>query len=278
MSSLGQNTMTRNLKTFFLGLGAQKAGTTWLAKYLHTSGLVATNVVKEYHIWDALYLAEHRHMLVSEGESGLNSLNKLRFVLQKSPENYFNYFIYMMTQQAKPMTCDITPTYAGLSRDVLQLISKGFQEKDVSTKAVFLMRDPIERCWSAARQKNQIRKGQATVTDDEVLAHACLPGAVMRTRYDVTITEMEEAFAPSMKYVGLYEEMFEVENIRRISEFCGVPARPAPVREKVNATPFVESLSADTEKQIATQYRDVYAFVASRYPQAMDLWKGFKYL
>jgi len=266
------------MKTFFLGLGAQKAGTTWLAKYLHTSGLVATNVVKEYHVWDALHLAKHRHMLVSEEESGLNSINKLRFVLQKSPENYFNYFIYMMAQQAKPMTCDITPTYAGLSRGILQLISKGFEEKGVSTKAVFMMRDPVERCWSAARQKNQIRKGQATVTDEEVLAHACLPGAVMRTRYDMTITEMEEAFAASMMYVGIYEEMFEAENIRRISKFCGVEARPALAQEKINATPSVDSLSDNAQKQIATQYREVYDFVANRFPQAVDLWKGFNYL
>jgi len=275
---LRHNEMTIDMKTFFLGLGAQKAGTTWLAKYLHTSGKVATNVVKEYHVWDALHLAEHRHMRVTEKESGLNALNKLRFVLQKSPENYFNYFIYMMTQQAKPMTCDITPTYAGLNRTILQSISAGFLERGVSTKAIFLMRDPIERCWSAARQKHQTHSGQATITDDEVLAHARLPGAVMRTRYDMTIAEMEAAFEPSMMYVGIYEDMFEAENLRRISEFCGVAARPSLVNEKINATPVIENLSPSTEKQIATQYREVYAFVARRYPRATELWKGFKYL
>ena len=267
-----------DIKTFFLGLGAQKAGTTWLARYLHTSGRFATNVVKEYHIWDALYLAEHRKALVTEAQAELNSVNKLRFALQKSPENYFNYFIYMMAQQAKPMTCDITPTYAGLSRAVLRTISEGFLERGVATKAVFLMRDPVERCWSAARQKHKLHTGEAAIAEDEILAHARLPGAVMRTRYDKTVAEMEAAFEPSMMYVGLYEEMFEAENVRKISNFCGVEARPALTTEKINATPFVDSLSDSAHKQIATQYREVYDFVAKKFPQALDLWKGFNYL
>ena len=217
-------------------------------------------------------------MLVTQQQAELNSVNKLRFVLQKSPENYFNYFIYMMAQQAKPMTCDITPTYAGLNRAVLRTIADGFLERGVATKAVFLMRDPVERCWSAARQKHKIHTGEATIAEEEVLAHARLPGAVMRTRYDMTVTEMESAFDPSMMYVGLYEEMFEAENVRKMSKFCGVEARPSLVQEKINATPIVDRLSDSAQKQIATQYREVYDFAAKRFPQVLDLWKGFNYL
>lgn len=268
----------KDQKTFFLGLGAQKAGTTWLVNYLSHSGRVATNIVKEYHVWDALHIQGHAHMIVSREESGASPINKLRYFLQQSPENYFNYFIYMMEQQARSMTCDITPNYAGLNRTVLQAIADGFLGKGVSTKAIFLMRDPVERCWSAARQKSKIKTGRSSVTQEELLEHASLPGAVMRTRYDVTIGEMEAAFDASAVYIGLYEEMFETENLLKLSEFCGVPPKPGFAKEKINATPAPDALSEETYRQIANRYREVYHFVADRYPRAKELWKGFAYL
>ena len=161
---------------------------------------------------------------------------------------------------------------------MLRAIVEGFEGKNVLTKALFLMRDPVERCWSAARHKHKIHTGEASIAEDEVLAQARLPGAVMRTRYDVTVTEMEAVFDPSMMHVAIYEEMFELEGVRKISEFCGVEARPSLVQERINATPVVGNLSESTRRQIATQYREVYDFVARRFPQAVNLWTGFKYL
>ena len=43
-------------------------------------------------------------------------------------------------------------------------------------------------------------------------------------------------------------------------------------------TPVQRSLSEDTISTIARQFRPVYAFAASRYPQTRDLWMGYRYL
>ena len=43
-------------------------------------------------------------------------------------------------------------------------------------------------------------------------------------------------------------------------------------------TPVKRSLSEDTISRIAQQFRPVYDFAASRYPQARDLWLGYRYL
>lgn len=43
-----------NTKTFVLGLGHQKCGTTWLYHYLSQSRRFKGGIKKEYHIWDAL--------------------------------------------------------------------------------------------------------------------------------------------------------------------------------------------------------------------------------
>jgi hypothetical protein len=49
------------------------------------------------------------------------------------------------------VTGDITPDYAGLNRNILEAIREKFSREGVNVKALILMRDPVERCFSAVR-------------------------------------------------------------------------------------------------------------------------------
>ena len=271
--------MKDNENIFILGVGAQKAGTTWLFDYLASSGLVATNNIKEYHIWDALVnVPSTRNRRITKEQSERDFGLKIRYFLQQSPENYFNYFAYILAKQSRRVTCDITPSYAALKRTTLSMIREGFDKRGIVTRTVFLMRDPIERCWSSARMKSINYTGKADLTDDQVLAHALKDESEVRTRYDVTIAELEAVFDPRNIYVGLYEEMFDLPQLSSLSEFCHVPVRPELAERKLNLSPKVKPLADDTMKKIADRYRPVYEYVARRYPQARDLWKGYGYL
>ena len=42
------------MKTFILGIGAQRCGTTWFYEYLSQYENFNGGFAKEYHIWDAL--------------------------------------------------------------------------------------------------------------------------------------------------------------------------------------------------------------------------------
>ena len=44
-----------NVRTFVLGVGAQKAGTTWLHSYIASNATAHMGFTKEYHIWDAVH-------------------------------------------------------------------------------------------------------------------------------------------------------------------------------------------------------------------------------
>ena len=46
--------------TFLLGLGAQKAGTAWMHRYLESSPQCDPGFRKEYHVWDAVDLPSGR--------------------------------------------------------------------------------------------------------------------------------------------------------------------------------------------------------------------------
>ncbi len=266
-------------RTFLLGVGAQKAGTSWLFDYLAASGQVAINSIKEYHIWDALdRLPTSRRKIISLEQANRNFGLKIRYFLQQSPDNYFNYFAYLMDKQSKTMTCDITPAYAALKESTLQTIQLGFDKRGIDTKVVFLIRDPVERCWSSARMKSRHYTGNTYVSDAQVLEHALSEESALRTRYDVTLNRLESVFAPSRIYAGLYEEMFEQQQLSALSGFCRIPIMPDLVKNEVNISPKVKDLSEDTQMRIARQYRVVYDFVATRFPSAKKLWKGYAYL
>ena len=61
-------------KTFLIGLGAQKAGTSWLWDYIDAASGTDMGPVKEYHVLDALFLPEcreFRRRIVSPGPKGM---------------------------------------------------------------------------------------------------------------------------------------------------------------------------------------------------------------
>lgn len=265
-------------RLFILGVGAQKSGTSWLYHYLATAPNAATDGVKEYHIWDTVYLQETSNARVAQKDSGLSLQRKIQYALQQSPDSYFEYFDQFLRRSGKDVSCDITPNYAGLDHRALGAIRHGFAQRGILTRAAFLMRDPVERCWSAARMKGRIHAGSTAVSEEEVLAHADLPGANVRTRYDLTIGQLEQAFDPSDLFLGIYEELFEPGQIARLSAFCNVPERPELADKKVLVSPVAIPLSKDAYRRIARQYRAVYDFAAARFPQTLQLWPGYEYL
>lgn len=271
--------MNASDKVFVLGVGAQKAGTSWLFNYLASADNVATNNIKEYHIWDAIDdVPSFVDRRVSKEQSERSPALKIRYMLQQSPENYFDYFTLLLQKQARQVTCDITPAYAGLRRGTFASIQDGFLKRGISTKAVFLMRDPIERCWSSARMRCMNTEGHNRVSDEYVIAHAAAAETEARTRYDWTLGELGSVFEPSQLHVGLYEDMFALPQLSRLSDFCHVALRPDLASQKINLTRKTTPLAENTARNIAARYRPVYEFVAARFPQAVQLWDGYRHL
>ena len=83
------------------------------------------------------------------------------------------------------LTADITPGYAALPAERLAMIRAGFESRGVRPAAVYLLRDPVERIWSAARMDMRAaattrprtpRPGSATCTSTR-----CTPTAPATT-------------------------------------------------------------------------------------------------
>lgn len=266
-------------KIFYLGLGAQKAGTTWLHAYLRSSRLGSANQAKEYHVWDALHIPEFRLSDRRRSQSDRPEMAALRARLMRDEDNYFTYFADLLEAPDVAFAWDITPEYAGLRRDTLLRIREGFADKNIGTRAIFIMRDPVERAFSAF--KMQMVNGSndfASYSDQQVTAFLKTPRVAIRCSYHLTAAELDAAFASSNIHYGIFEEMFTPAEVRRFSDFVDVPSRPGFARRIMNETSSDRVLSDDMRHVLVSHYREVYDFAAGRFPKVRSLWSGFRWL
>lgn len=264
------------MKRFILGVGSQKAGTTWLHEYMASFDQVGKGPLKEYHVWDALHLSICKRFKAKKRQATRSPAKLIRRRMQKKDGFYFDFFEDLLKTPGVQIAHDITPSYSGLGREVLRDIRQRFESRGVECRAVFLMRDPVERCLSSFKMRASA-KGKDFSSVDPVV-YAMSGGSTLRTRYDKTIEELNASFDPSSIYLGLFEEMFLPEKIAAISEFIGVSPKPERSGTKVNASRSDASFSDDTRALIADQYRGVYEYMADLMPKTKHLWPGFKYL
>ena len=252
-------------RTFLLGVGAQKAGTAWLHRYLEDSPQFDGGFRKEYHVWDALDLPSGR--LVRER---IEKQGGPRAELLTSPERYFDYFTGLLAGGVR-LTADITPAYAELPPVRLASIRDGFAARGVRTATVFLLRDPVERVWSAARMDMR-RMGEAAPEPAEVrISHMYRhPMYADRTRYDVTMERLEQVFDRDDVHYGFYERLFSGETLEPLCAGLGIDFHEPDPSRRVNESPKTVELPEPVVAEIAQHFAPVYAAVAARFPE-LDL-------
>lgn len=280
-------------KTFLLGLGAQKAGTTWLHDYLSTLDGVDMGFLKEYHVFDSRHPSEDRGRraeLIAKaqrllGKPEVDFASKPRIWTYVSmladPQNYFNYFTGLLSQPDVLVTGDITPSYSMLDTQELSMIREALGRRGVACKAIFLMRDPVERLWSAARMRRRERPDVQHGSEDKMVLRALKRGGFAgRTRYEDTLSAMEAVFAPEEYMTGFYETLFQEAEVRRICAFLGLEYRAPEFDKRVNVSQKTAPLSDDTCRTVAQHFAPTYHAVAQRFgaDTVRDLWPHARFV
>ncbi|MBU3728531.1 MAG: sulfotransferase domain-containing protein [Phycisphaerales bacterium] len=107
----------------FLGIGAQKCGTSWLHRQMSRHPQVTFPKGKEYHYWDT---GEH-----PDADMWVSSLQPSR---RTTPDG------------RRVVTGEITPAYAILPTERIRAI----RERCPDIRIFISLRNPVERAWSAA--------------------------------------------------------------------------------------------------------------------------------
>lgn len=266
--------------TFLLGVGCQKGGTAWMHRYLESSPQCDPGFRKEYHVWDGLDLASGgpvRARVAQQARRAARALEAAepadgdalrRALFYADPDSYFDYFEALLRRSPQTrLTADITPSYADLSPERLALVRDGFARRGVRVITVYLMRDPVERIWSAVRMDRQ-RAGdrEPGVAEAYVPVAATRPMYADRTRYDRTIARLDDVFGPDRVFYGFYERLFDAATLGPLCDVLGIDYVDPDLERRVNVSPKSQTLPEQTVREVADRFRGVYAAVADRFP------------
>lgn len=262
---------------FLLGLGAQKAGTTWLYRYLQNSDGFVGGFAKEYHIWDAIDIDVMRHYRCGLRDRLAGGKKAKRYQLQKHPMRYFDYF-ESLTRDGAKIVADVTPSYSGLEEERLSFIENHFAQRDIEARAVILIRDPLSRMKSAVRsnlgKKNHLEGVPRGETDfgKALWLYAQSDACRLRTSYELTIERALRVFGPDRTYVGVFETMFQEAEIARLSAFCNVPSAPQMAQVYVNKRSGDIPMDPALDEKIIAAYKATYDYCHDAFPLTRELW------
>jgi hypothetical protein len=281
-------THTDTSKTFILGIGAQRSGSTWLHSQLRKNKGVDLGLCKEYHIFDTLFtgdsdgyesrLRESLFDLDPSDQKYIKNQKLLSFL--KNPENYFHYFDTLYgNKNTTKVVGDMTPSYSRLCEDQYRFIRDGLERKGFKVKVVFMMRDPVQRIWSMIHKGLNVKKNiEFFQAEDKVftLEQFTHDFASVRTRYNRTILELEKVFPRRDIYYGFYEELFTSQSYAKIGDFLGLQLKEPDFEFKKNPSLMKGEIAMDLAVQVALHYRETYRFIHDKFGSNMkNIWPGY---
>jgi hypothetical protein len=170
----------------FLGIGAQKSGTTWLYEMLRQHEAILFPAGKEVHFWDTN--------------------------LDKGFEWYKSLFT---GEEEGKVKGEITPAYAIMSQDIVRYIYFHYPE----LRLLYIIRNPIERAWSSALMAlERAEMDLEEASDQWFIDHFTSRGSLARGDYEICIRTWRGVY-PSNQLLILCFEMLR-DNPREFLICC----------------------------------------------------------
>jgi len=251
---------------FLLGVGAQKAGTSWLHQQLNIRRDTDFGCLKEYHVHDARTieaLSRFRQLNIEprHPRTWFQPRTWLRQWFIHHPERYTDYFAWLLTRphlrgtQIR-LTGDITPSYALLDVDTLREIKTSFAKRGIPVKPVFLMRDPIERIISSQRMKLRKQGLRDAATEIETLRMRIAKGRGLRSDYSQTLNALDQSFGLENCFIALFETLFTPTTYADLCTYLHIhyeePAWTSKVNESATSNVIPDDLLAEMGRMQAS--------------------------
>lgn len=295
-------TKLREDQTILYGIGAQKAGTTWLFNQLAKHTQVHLPMPKELHYWDTIRGPANPIFLV-RADIRFNKLNRLKGIpaaisarmdpkershqdelrahqkLLKS--NLFDTGVYrdFLSQDSKTakVVGDITPGYALLSEKTYAEMAA----LHTQTKFIFILRDPIQRLVSGLKQSLRQYKSAGVINTEQLdqLAYDAVGlgnthHTFAKSDYATTIQRLENAVPADNILYLFFETLFEQSSIDQITDFLGVDRMQAGFEKVYSSAQPDLGISDDAAKHARDALAHVYEMASARFGDAVpDSWQ-----
>ena len=265
----------------FLGIGAQKSGTTWLYQNLRRHPDLWLPPIKELHYFDRAPIYPSSSRLASERLSSrlfgkksqdlearkylksqlyniLRQSNsqqlrwKYRYLFGKYDDDWY---ASLFKEGSHKIRGEITPSYSVLeSRDVEHI-----HELMPEVKIIFIIRNPIDRTWSHLRFHNNRFKIKELQTMAEFKKFVNSPGVILKGDYARTINIWRSYFPENQFFIGFYDDIKDnpTDFLLRVLEFLGVETSKKQVggdlSKRVYASPKQE-FPEEFKRYLAKKY------------------------
>jgi len=218
----------------FVGIGAARSGTSWLYEVLDRHPSIWLPPIKELHYFDdpsrsKRYYSYLRMRLIS----GLwvrrpFSAWDLQYFFGRPCDEWYSR-LFEPGRRCGLLTGEITPAYAILDEAILERI----QAINRQVKLIYLMRDPVMRCWSAVMKQGVAESPGA----EDAIRYAHSEGVWARSIYLNSIERLERVFQRGQIFYGFFDELCDDPNalVTRLLIFLGVA--PGDVGRLLPAAP-----------------------------------------
>lgn len=275
----------------FLGIGAPRAGTTWLHDVLSRHSGVFMPPVKEVHYFDVCdpnvdrRSFRYRHHLVSRMASSaahfVPSLAKhlgseqsewapiwdWRYFVGRSSDSWY-FRLFSRAAESGQVCGEITPSYSLLSPSGIDHVLN----VNPDIKLIYVLRDPIERAWSHAVK---VLSKETNVPLERVPHEAFLKfyeseENVRVGSYAQNISRYLEKVRREQLLVIFFDDIADQPDavIERIFRFLGCEnagSLGADLERKVNSSARGRPVPSDHELVLANLYKDDLARLAREY-------------
>lgn len=287
--------------TYLVGLGATKAGTSWLYDQLAGHPDCHFRTIKELHYFDTAHggawdgairatnakIARLTDLMAAQPETNqdyrrrhLADLTDWLSVLRSRMLDLPAYLSYLAQGMAAGtrLVGEITPSYALLPGPRLAEV----QAMAPDVRFVYLMRDPVDRLWSHVRMiaaraapLKEVRHGYAldllrALCRGETAGEAA--GIVARGDYRAALSRMAQALDPSRLLVLFQEALIQPAGLDPLTDFLGLRRMVADFARKVHEGVSM-ALPARDRAMARAFLAPQYDFVGARFGHLPPRWR-----
>jgi len=277
------------------GVGATKAGTSWLHRYLSDHPQCHFRAIKELHYFNGFdfddlprqraAIEAHKDGLLQrlETDSDARFANTIRqlghiehwlTVLDIGKEDTGAYLDYLKGGlEGEHVVGDITPAYSLLSEARLRQMAG----LTADVRFIYLMRDPVARVWSHIRMMAKRRKDGGDTLEARAahLFRRWMRGEEkqldLRGDYASALTKLRNAVAGEKLLVMFYEDLFSENGVARVCAHLGIDPAPGSFDKRVMEGERL-TLSDEDRAMARGRLAPQYEFVAAAMGDLPGAW------
>ncbi len=271
-------------KTYVVGVGVQKAGTSWLHDYLSAQPGFYTSPRKEMHYFDSRFApgtTKIRHLLVRQLKKQAErmlaaedfSTFSPRFIeaadrvrMHYDDNGYPDYFAARVG--ANSHFGEITPSYCLIGEEGFRYMRSLFP----AIRVIYLMRDPVDRHLSFMRMSEEGRE-QPGFALKNFIPSLSRGFAQQMSDYRSHLEALRAVFSPEELFIGFYEHLFTEAEIARLCQFIGIPAAPGSFDTRIRTSGTAADPTPEMIAEAVEILKPTYDYVRATVPGVPERWR-----